>query len=283
MTKMSIRIIILFIFSGCSGPEYIIFTSNRAGHSNIYMMKNDGSNVAQLTGDDLKQWSPRVVNKREISFLAEEYGKIKRYQLHLRTKERQEIRHPKACTLDKKNSILSPNRRWQAYVCNGDIYLSDIAFENTRNLTQSIHSEDLQPSWFPDNQKIAFVSNRDGNLEIYTINIDGTDLKNISNSKHNEEMPRVSPDGQKILYSSNRNGNGNQQIYMHHLESGLIEDITRSNTLVNSANWSRNGRYIYYGSNHDGNWEIYSYNLRSKQSKNITNNGAFDGDPQVLK
>ena len=283
MKKLYSRITIILALTGCARQEYLIFSSDRDGHSNIYKIKNDGSSIEQLTGDEWEQWSPRVLNKHEISFLAEEEGKFKRYILHLKTKERHEIRQPQACTLHDKNTIPAPNKKWQAYVCNGDIYLSDMTFENTRNLTQNIDSKDFKPSWFPDSQKIAFTSNRDGNLEIYTINIDGTGLKNISNSPYNEEAPDVSPDGRKILYSSNRDGNGNQEIYVHDLQSGALENIIQSNKWELSAIWSKNGKYIYYGSNQDGNWEIYAYDLKSKQAKNITNSRYFDGDPQVLK
>lgn len=283
MTKPCSLIITLLALVGCSRPEYLIFSSDRDGHFNIYKMKNDGSGVEKLTGDEWKQWSPRVMNKHEISFLAEEDGKFKRYILHLKTRERKEIRQPQACTLHAQNGLRSPNGKWQAYVCNGDIYLSDMTFENTRNLTQNIDSKDFNPSWFPDSQQIAFTSNRAGNLEIYTISIHGTGLKNITNSPYNEDSPQVSPDGSKLLYSSDRDGNGNKEIYMHDLRSGDRENITQSNASELSATWSKKGKYIYYRSNQDGNWEIYAYELKSGQAINLTNHPSFDGEQQVLK
>lgn len=51
-------------------------------------------------------------------------------------------------------------------------------------------------------KKIAFVSKRDGNCEIYTINDDGTDIKRLTNSKDDDLKPQWSPDGAKILYLS---------------------------------------------------------------------------------
>ena len=49
-------------------------------------------------------------------------------------------------------------------------------------------------------QKIAFVSKRDGNAEIYTMNEDGSNLTRLTKSKNEEMMPNWSPDGGKILY-----------------------------------------------------------------------------------
>lgn len=49
-------------------------------------------------------------------------------------------------------------------------------------------------------QRIAFVSRRDGNSEIYSINEDGTGLKRLTNSKNNNVKPQWSPDGSKVMY-----------------------------------------------------------------------------------
>jgi Tol biopolymer transport system component len=58
-------------------------------------------------------------------------------------------------------------------------------------------------------QKIAFVSKRDGNSEIYTINDDGTDLKRLTHGKTDAIMPQWSPDGAKFLYILKK-GNKNE-------------------------------------------------------------------------
>lgn len=52
--------------------------------------------------------------------------------------------------------------------------------------------------------KVAFISKRDGNFDIYTINEDGTELKRLTNSKVDELKPQWSPDGSKIMYLSKK-------------------------------------------------------------------------------
>ena len=52
--------------------------------------------------------------------------------------------------------------------------------------------------------KVAFASKRDGNYEIYTINDDGTGLKRLTYSKHDDLKPQWSPDGSKIMYLSKK-------------------------------------------------------------------------------
>ena len=42
--------------------------------------------------------------------------------------------------------------------------------------------DDRSPTWSPDGQKIAFASDRDGNVEIYVMNADGTGQTNLTNN-----------------------------------------------------------------------------------------------------
>lgn len=60
-------------------------------------------------------------------------------------------------------------------------------------LRQLTYSGDLnkEPTWSPDGSQIAFNSNRDGNSEIYVINLDCSGLQNLTNTtEYNESTPR---------------------------------------------------------------------------------------------
>ena len=56
--------------------------------------------------------------------------------------------------------------------------------------------------------QIAFVSDRDGNLEIYVMEADGDNLRRLTNSPLGETEPSWSPDGQRIAFVTTRAGEG---------------------------------------------------------------------------
>jgi TolB protein len=69
-------------------------------------------------------------------------------------------------------------------------------------------AQDGQSAWSPDGTKIAFSTNRDGNLEIYVMNANGTGQTRLTNNIGFADLdPDWSPDGSKIAFSSNRDGN----------------------------------------------------------------------------
>src|SRR4051812_15488796 len=89
---------------------------------------------------------------------------------------------------------------------NNDIFLMRADGKNLRRLTRSQGTdgklgEELMPTWSPDGRRIVFVSNRDGNLELYSIGRDGSGERRLTRTpRADEENPRWSRDGTRILY-----------------------------------------------------------------------------------
>src|SRR5207247_10594250 len=61
---------------------------------------------------------------------------------------------------------------------------------------------DRVPAWSPDGGKIAFMSFRDGNWEIYLMHADGSGLGNLTNNPAHDGWPAWTPDGPWVAFVS---------------------------------------------------------------------------------
>ena len=67
---------------------------------------------------------------------------------------------------------------------------------------------DVSPAWSPDGSRIAFITNRDGNDEVYVMTADGSDVQRLTNTSNaSESFPAWSPDGKQMTFDSDREGN----------------------------------------------------------------------------
>ena len=92
--------------------------------------------------------------------------------------------------------------------------------------------------------QIAFTSGRDGNAEIYVMDADGKNQRRLTHHPADDSLPSWSPDGQKIAFSSYRNG-GNIQIFVMGSDG---QNPIRLTDGVNDRNpaWSPDGQRIAF-------------------------------------
>jgi TolB protein len=85
---------------------------------------------------------------------------------------------------------------------NWDIWTARSDGTRADNVTAESVANETDPTWSPDGKRIAFVSDRAGNSDIYVMNADGASVTQLTDVLSNESDPAWSPDGSMIAYAS---------------------------------------------------------------------------------
>ena len=123
----------------------------------------------------------------------------------------------------------------------------------------------------------VFDSNRNGNSEIYSMDMSTSVQTQLTNNSAADIEPVLSPNSQQILYVSNISGNN--EIYLAGLDRRAPINLTNNPADDQYPSWSPDGNWIAFNTNRDGNNEIYIMKNDGTQLRNLTQNPASDITP----
>ncbi|RNC86277.1 MAG: hypothetical protein ED556_08245 [Winogradskyella sp.] len=275
----SLLLIAILLFSSCAEEsDKILFSSNRDGNSDIYLMDSEGENLQQITNSDFDEWSPVWVSERNIVFLRQLKDSIIVVDKNLENNYERILNHPAECILDDKNFVFYKSMDKRIFSCKGDVFL--MLDSKVTNLTATLDGTANYIAWHNGNE-ILFTSNHEGTNDIYKININDLDtVVKLTDTQDNNERGSMSPNGRFLAFSSDMFKKGQQDIVIMDLMVKEYINITRSEGNELIARWSKNGKYLYYGGNETGDWEIYRFDTNTNKTIQLTKNKAFDGDPR---
>ena len=263
----------------------IVFSSNREGKNEIYVMDADGSNVKRLTSnlaDDVNaMWSP---DGNRILFDSDRDGNREIYVMD--ADGGNQIRLTRDNAVDT-TATWSPDESLIAFASNRDtgppynpynldIYVMNADGSNVRRIVDD-PEYDVSPQWSPDGRKILFVTGRNGNFDVYEMNADGTGQKNLTGDNDQADgAPSWSRDGNNIAFS--RRIDGQKQIFIMDAGGGNLKRVINDATNNELPWWSPDGSQLVFQSDRDGNWEIYTVSVDGELDQ-LTDNAADDLSP----
>jgi Tol biopolymer transport system component len=212
----------------------IAFQSNRTGNWEIYVMNADGKGLKQLTqnnaADNSPCWSP---DGRKLLFVSERDGKE----------------------------------------YNSEIYMMNEDGSQQKRLTVQL-GDDSHPKFTPDGMHIIFNSARttpdfnadwsDQVNEIFMMDLDGKNVRQITSFKTISTFPSVSPDGKKIAFRKVTNSpalnwdisvnrkNRNSEVFVMNIDGTGEVNISNSPAFDGWPTWSPDGSTVIFSSNRRG-------------------------------
>lgn len=136
-------------------------------------------------------------------------------------------------------------------------------------LTDS-RGEDWAVAWSPDAQQLVFASRRDGgDVEIYTMNADGSNPQRVTYHPGLDAFPVWTPEG--IFFVADRDND--VDIYKIHPDSGDLTRVTYTALDESYLHWSPDADRLIFGSSHSfraESWDIYSMNPDGSQIQRLT-------------
>lgn len=271
----------------------IVFESTRDGKFAVYTMNADGSDLRKLTNGETNneqpRWSP---DGKQIVFISDRNGDSHLYMMKSDGSEQRRI----GSTNDtdylpefspKGDYIVFQSRLERASITH-DIFI--IRADGTGRIRLTDQTADyLSPRWSPNGKKILFtktdfipknvqaemskmsrdermklIAKRNSSGEIFIMDKDGSNVKNLTNNNTSDGSAEWSKDGKTIYFMSERDGSPN--IYAMNTDGSNVRKVA-DGSIVKDINISPDEKYFAYTKDVNKKWGLYIYDIKSGKER----------------
>lgn len=273
----------------------IYFLSDRDRTMNLFVYNGKTKEISKLT--DFSDFDIKFPSIGDNAIVFEKGGYIYLFDFNTRSAEKvtilvaNEVSSARNSLADAAKSInsvdISPDGERLVIGARGDIFTLPAKEGMTRNLTQSSGAHDRNGVWSPDGKSIAFISDKNGENEIYIQQQDGSGsaVQLTKNSDTYKFRIIWSPDSKKIMW--------NDKLFrLQYVDIATKEVVVAEQSdlwEITEFNWSPDSKWITYSlPNRESMSKIILYNTISKEKTEITDgwyeseNPSFSTDGSYL-
>ncbi len=274
----------------------IYFASDRSGTLNLYSYDIASGQTQQLT--DSNQWDVRWPSHGEAGKIVYELqGELHVFDTPTSRSSRVPISVPTDALATRSSRVsakeevedfeLSPKGERALFTARGDLFSAPVEKGFTRNLTDSSGAHDKWARWSPDGASIVFISDMDGEEELYLTDYDGSGEPEqlTDNGQAMRYRPVWAPDGERIAFSDKEG-----RIFVLTLDDRQVTEV--ADDPVGQAldyTWSPDGRYLAFSLEEaSGFSSIYIWGVADGELYRITDeyfnewNPAWDPEGKYL-
>ncbi len=262
--------------AGCE----VVFTSERDGNPEIYVVQADGSNPRRLTdhpsADTHPTWSP---SGARIAFVSERDGNPEIYTMDAAGGDLRRLTDdPSADTYP----AWSPSGAHIAFVSerdgNPEIYVMRADGSELQRLTDN-PATDTAPVWSADGNTIAFVSDRDGVQALYFMDADGANVRQVLTLAEGAAWyPAWSPNGAWLSVTGGQAGAA--QLYRLESSGANPTPLTDPNLSLTTSDWSPDSAWLAFATRGEGGSDdLFVIDAEGRYRFRLTQHPAPDYDP----
>ena len=257
----------------------IYFASDRDGTLNLYVYDIPSASTTELTHS--KEWDLRWPSADRASgrIVYELDGELHIYDTAAATDRKLSIEVPTDGVARRPRRIsvadtiesfgLAPKGQRALFAARGDIFTVPIEHGPTRNLTRSSGAHDRSPEWSPDGTKIAFISDRDGEDEVYLIDQDGYGEPQQLTDGNTTRFDNLlwAPDGKHLALRDQRS-----KVFVLDVASKeLLEVADDGSAFGLDYTWSPDGGFLAFSLEDPNNFRsLYIWSVAERKLRRIT-------------
>lgn len=263
-----------------SYPGMIVFSSDRSGSYQLYLMNADRTMIQRVTEGQWNNTMPTVnpKNVRQIVFVSDRSGNKDLFSVDYMDKKVVQLTET---SWDEEHPCFSPDGKKVIYRANPEgsyhIYEMDLESKQVKQLSNNA-GDDTNPVYSADMKNITYSSNESGKWGIYVAEADGSGARMFTATEKDASYARYSPrDVEYVFQQMMGKDRKDFELFKMNVTGSDLERLTNNGFMDIHPCWSPDSEYIAFVSNReDGMLNIFFMDKDGTQVWNFTQSNKED-------